>query len=86
MLLRLEINYDSRDKSTYTTNEDGEYKIFIRQHKYIEGFSDFYGTPYSKTELINTKKGDTYKYLGIYINLELDWGVQQVISKKKLLR
>lgn len=82
----LEINYDSRDKSTYTTNEEGDHKIFIRQLQCMTGQYDFFGVQYNKTELLITKKEDTYKYLGIYINLQLDWGVQQTISRKKLLR
>ncbi len=68
----LSINFDGKDKTVYTTNDDNlKYKITFENK--------------IKT-LIRISKNECYKYLGVYINLNLNWEKQHMISRTKLLR
>ena len=82
----VEINYDGREKSVYTTNEPGDSNIYIHQLPCLNNSKDYFGQVYKKVALPKLKKDESYKYLGIYINLDLCWDKQREISKKKLLR
>jgi len=71
----LSINYDGRDKSVYTNNTENI------QHKIT--FKDSEG---KINELIKLKSDESYKYLGIYMNLNMNWERQQTITRTKFLR
>ncbi len=72
---RLSINFNEKDKTVYTTNNDNqEYKITFKNEL-------------NETKiLIKLAKNKCYKYFRVYINLNLNWEKQHIISKTKLLR
>jgi len=52
----------------------------------MQNHIDFYGKEYIEINLPKLESSELYEYLGVYINLELNWDKQRIISKKKLLR
>lgn len=84
----LEIGSDKtkKDKSIYTNNENNpNLKIFIRHLPSMIGKLDWYGIPYEATELPTIKAEESYKYLGVFINLDLNWEKQKIVTQQKLL-
>ena len=66
----LDMAIDGRDKTVYTTNKPGN--AFI--HK-------------SKNKFIHTiKQGESYKYLGVWVNLDLNWDKQITMSHRQLMK
>ena len=84
----LEIGADKnkRDKSIYTNNKNNpNLKIYIRHLPEMIGKPDWYGIPYEATELPTINQEESYKYLRVHINLNLNWDKQKIITQQKLL-
>jgi len=82
----LDINYDEREKSVYTTFQTGDFDIMVRQLDCMKRCVDFFGKEYTPVVLPKLGKHESYKYLGIQLNLNLNYDKQHLISKQKLLR
>eukprot|EP00026_Physarum_polycephalum_P009871 Phypoly_transcript_10008.p1 GENE.Phypoly_transcript_10008~~Phypoly_transcript_10008.p1 ORF type:complete len:126 (-),score=19.01 Phypoly_transcript_10008:629-1006(-) len=70
----ININYNGRDKSIYTTNENGKH------------FITFQNIESKHSVLPKIEKNKNYKYLGVNINLDLNWKKQNQISRIKMLQ
>ena len=64
----LQIAYDTRDKSVYTNNTSGIDKLYIDEKDQYNNVIRKYLPYYSKEE--------SYKYLGVWMNLSLNWNAQ----------
>ena len=76
LVYRLELSIDNtnKNKSVFTSFADENIKL------------EFRNLNYQKVEIPFIKSSESYKYLGIYINLELDWTKQRSISWSILMR
>src|ERR1700753_2379688 len=71
----LQIAVDGRDKTVYTHNLNRDiYDLYIRDK---EG---------NRVKIPIYSKTESYKYLGLWINLELNWEKQQHMSEKTINR
>ena len=70
----LDIAVDGRDKSVYTSNTGTPLpQNMLKITKYVNGIPETKILPYYK-------KNESYKYLGLWINLDLSWEEQTKIS------